>query len=140
MICTEPAGPLLVSCPLLHGTETENIFRNTTLRKTPVTLPAMANKKIILRFICPCSANVFPNYNQQDATFLDLFISTDALHVSGGFFADHQEHRTVHTASGIVNQYCCWLLAWMSWMRSTTAASNNNGLQYLKLYVAVLCS
>jgi uncharacterized membrane protein YkvI len=21
--------------------------------------------------------------------------------------AHHQEHRTVHTASGIVNQYCC---------------------------------
>ena len=27
---------------------------------------------------------VFPNYNQQDATFLDLFIYTDVLHVSGG--------------------------------------------------------
>jgi len=44
-----------------------------------------------------------PNYNQQDATFLDLFISTDALHVSGGSSAHHQEHKTVHTASGIVN-------------------------------------
>jgi hypothetical protein len=28
--------------------------------------------------------NIIPNYNQQDATFLDLFIFTDALHVSGG--------------------------------------------------------
>ena len=27
-----------------------------------------------------CCWNVFPNYNQHDATFLDLFISTDALH------------------------------------------------------------
>ena len=44
------------------------------------------------------------NYNQQDATFLDIFISTDALHVSGGSSAHHQEHITVHTASGIVNQ------------------------------------
>ena len=50
---------------------------------------------------------LFPNYNQQDATFLDLFISTDALHVSGGSSAHHQEHITVHTASGIVNQYSC---------------------------------
>ena len=50
---------------------------------------------------------IIPNYNQQDATFLDLFISTDALHVSGGSSAHHQEHITVHTASGIVNQYCC---------------------------------
>jgi len=38
---------------------------------------------------------------------LNLFIFTDVLHVSGGFYAHHQEHVTVHTASGIVNQYCC---------------------------------
>ena len=58
-------------------------------------------------FICVCITNILPNYNQQDGTFLDLFISTDALHVSGGSSAHHQEHRTVHTASGIVNQHCC---------------------------------
>jgi len=51
--------------------------------------------------------NIIPNYSQQDATFLDLFISTDALHVSGGSSALHQEHITVHTASGIVKQSCC---------------------------------
>jgi len=39
--------------------------------------------------------------------FIYLFIFTDALHVSGGSSAHHQEHITVHTASGIVNQYCC---------------------------------
>ena len=53
--------------------------------------------------------DINPNYNQQDATFLDLFISTDALHVSGSSSAHHQEHLTVHTASVIDNQYCCWL-------------------------------
>jgi hypothetical protein len=46
--------------------------------------------------------NIITNYNQQDATFLDLFIFTDALHVSGRSSAHHQEHITVHTASGIV--------------------------------------
>jgi len=51
--------------------------------------------------------NIIPNYSQQDATFIDLFIFTDALHVSGGSSAHHQEQITVHTASGIVNQYCC---------------------------------
>ena len=56
-----------------------------------------------------------PNYNQQDEAFLDLFISTDALHVSGGSSAHHQEHTTVHRASGIVNRYCCLLLSWMRW-------------------------
>ena len=59
-----------------------------------------------LIFICPCIANMIPNYN-QNATFLDLFISTDTLRVSGGSSAHHQEYITVHTASGIVNQYCC---------------------------------
>jgi len=50
---------------------------------------------------------IIPSYSQQDATFLDLFICKDALHVSGSSSAHHQEHTTVQTASGIVNQYCC---------------------------------
>jgi len=49
---------------------------------------------------------IIPNYNQQDALFFDLFISTDAVNVSGGSSTHHQEHITVHTASGTVNQYC----------------------------------
>ena len=61
-----------------------------------------------------------PNYNQQDTIFLIylfiyLFISTDAVHVPGSSFARHQEHVTVHTASGIVNQYCFLLLPSMTW-------------------------
>jgi len=39
--------------------------------------------------------------------FLNLFIFTNALHVSGGSSACHQEHIIVHTASGTVNRYCC---------------------------------
>jgi hypothetical protein len=39
--------------------------------------------------------------------FLNLFIFTDALHVSGGSSTHHQEHIIVHTASGIVTQYRC---------------------------------
>jgi hypothetical protein len=45
--------------------------------------------------------------------FLNLFIFTDAVHVSGGSSAHHQEHKTVHTVSGTVNQYCCQLLPLM---------------------------
>jgi hypothetical protein len=51
--------------------------------------------------------NIIPNFSEQDATFLDLFIFTGVVHVSGGFSTCHQGHTTVHTASGIVNQYCC---------------------------------
>ena len=58
---------------------------------------------VFLTLICPCIANIFPNYNQQDGKFLDLFISTDTLHVSCGSSAHHHEHITVHTVSGIDN-------------------------------------
>jgi hypothetical protein len=51
--------------------------------------------------------NIIPNYSQKDTTFLDLIIFTDAVHVLVGSSAHHQEHITIHTASGIVNQYCC---------------------------------
>jgi hypothetical protein len=46
--------------------------------------------------------NIITNYSQQDATFLEFIYFTDALHVSGGSSAHHQEHITVHTALGIV--------------------------------------
>jgi hypothetical protein len=36
------------------------------------------------------STNTVPNKSKQDAMFLDLFIFTDALHVSGGSSAHHQ--------------------------------------------------
>jgi hypothetical protein len=45
---------------------------------------------------------VIPNYSQQDATFFNLSIFTDALHVSGDSSAHHQKHITVHTASVVV--------------------------------------
>jgi hypothetical protein len=38
--------------------------------------------------------NIITNYSQQDTTFLE-FISTDALYVSSGSSAHHQEHITV---------------------------------------------
>jgi len=46
---------------------------------------------------------IIPNYSQQDAKFLDLFIFTGAVHVSGGSAAHHQEHITVQTAAGITD-------------------------------------
>jgi len=41
--------------------------------------------------------NIIPSYRKQDATFIDLCISTDALHVSDGSSAHHQEHITEHS-------------------------------------------
>ena len=45
-----------------------------------------------------------------------LFIIISALHVSGGFFAHHQELiKTVCAALGIVMHSCCLPLVWMGW-------------------------
>jgi len=63
-------------------------------------------------YLTPKYSHQVPNYSQQDAPYLDLFIFTDALHVSGGSSTHHQERVSVYTASGIVNEYCCWLLPW----------------------------
>ena len=69
-----------------------------------------------LTFIRPRVPNITPNYYRQDAKFHYLFISTNALHVSGGFSVHHQQHITVHTASGIVNQYCSLLQQAAVWL------------------------
>jgi len=60
--------------------------------------------------------NIIPSYSEQGATFLDLFISKDALHVSSSSSARHQEMV-------------------LSSISSTVAASNSIGWQYLKLFV-----
>jgi hypothetical protein len=64
-------------------------------------------ERIIFDIHMSMHRNIITNYSQQDTTFLDSFIFIKAVHVSGGFFAHHQEHTTVLTASGILNQYCC---------------------------------
>ena len=73
-------------------------------KNTPVSFDFIStwNQGVFL-----CSPCIIPSYSQQDATFLVLFISKDTLHISGGSSTHHQEHTTVQTASGIVNQYCC---------------------------------
>jgi len=50
-----------------------------------------------------------------------FFITVNALRVSGGFSARHQELKTVHTASGIYQTSLLLLLAWVSWNLSTLA-------------------
>jgi len=80
---------------------TASIIRTTTSRRMRVAgYVARMGGKISIRFDIHMSVyrNTIPNYSEQDATFLDLFIFTDALHVSGGSSAHHQEHITVHTA------------------------------------------
>jgi len=46
--------------------------------------------------------------NKMKRFLIFFFIFTDALHISGSSSAHHQEHITVHTASGIGKQYYCY--------------------------------
>jgi hypothetical protein len=50
----------------------------------------------------PDTGYVLESTTNKMQRFLDLFNSVIVLHVSSGSFAHHQEHKTVHTASGIV--------------------------------------
>ena len=81
-------------------------------------------------FVGPRTINTFTKYKKRDATFVNLFSSQDVPHVSGGSSAHHQDHKTVHTASGIVNQHCRLLVSWKSWnsSSSTIAAGSSLGL------------
>ena len=63
-----------------------------------------------LTLICPCIANIFSEYNQQDATLLNLFISVRSSTCFGRFSVRHQGFKTTHTASGIcqtITTTCC---------------------------------
>ena len=51
-----------------------------------------------------------------------FFIAVNALHVSGGFCAHHQELKTLHAASGICQACLLLPLAWVSRSDSPTLA------------------
>jgi len=88
------------------------------------------------------------NYKLQPTrcnfSWIYVFILTDALHVSGGSSAYHQEHMTVHTASGIVKPILL-LAATVEEMElcsisSTVAASSSIGLTIPEAVCTVMCS
>jgi len=58
-------------------------------------------------------------YTNKMQRYTVFFITVNALHVSGGFSAHHQELKTVHTASGI---YQACLLLPLAWWNSPTLA------------------
>jgi len=61
------------------------------------------NEFLNIAFTCPCIAIIFAAYNQQNATFHNLFISVRRSTCFRSFFFSvrHHELKTAHTASGI---------------------------------------
>ena len=68
-----------------------------------------------LTFMGPCILNVFLSMTNKMQRCVILFIIVNAVHVSSGFSAHHQELKSVHAASGICQTHLLLLLAWMSW-------------------------
>ena len=65
--------------------------------------------------MCPCIVSIIFQLQPKRCNYFWFIYFYKALHVSGGSSTHHQEHITVHSASGIVNQYCCRLVSWMRW-------------------------
>ena len=58
-----------------------------------------------------------------------FFITGNALHVSGGFSAHHQELKTVHTASAI--RLACLLLP-LAWVELTQASGSSKQIWHIR--------
>jgi len=62
--------------------------------------------------MCPCIASIILIFkilittNKMELFWIYFFLN--ALHVSGGSSVNHQEHITVHTASGVVSSSTGW--------------------------------
>jgi len=65
-----------------------------------------------LIFICPCVANIFAAYNQQDATFHNLFISIRRSTCFRRFFRPSSgAQNCVYNVRYLSDRYCYLLLA-----------------------------
>jgi hypothetical protein len=74
-------------------------------------------------FISPCIFSIFPKCNQQDATFLNIFISIKRSTCFRRFLRPSSGAQTVHTASGICQTLLLPVaimvvreLVWMQWV------------------------
>ena len=85
----------------------------------------------------PCIANVFSSITNKMQCYTIYLFLWNALHVSGGSSAHHQELKTVYTALSTLSKFYCYLpLLWKSLNSSMIAAGSSQGLtKYLILYI-----
>ena len=68
-----------------------------------------------LTFIGPCIANIFAEYNQQDAKFHNLFISVRRCTCFGRFLRPSSgAQNCTYSVRYLSDQYCYVLLAWLA--------------------------
>jgi hypothetical protein len=66
-----------------------------------------------LTFMGPCVLNVFLSTTNKMQRYIIFFIIVKAVHVLSGLSAQHQELKSVHSASGICQTCLMLQLAWM---------------------------
>ena len=84
-------------------------------------IPSRGTRYYFLTFVCPCIASIFAEYNQQDATFLNLFISVRRSTCFRRGFPSSGAQNCAHSVRYLSDQYCYLLLFWL-------AAGSNIGL------------
>jgi hypothetical protein len=96
---------------------------------------------IHLIFVSPCSFNIFPKCNQQDATLLFLLISIKCSTWFRRFLFPSSGAQTVYTASGICQTL---LLATaimvgmeLVWMHSDQFHPNHDGLKHVEQFAEI---
>jgi 3,4-dihydroxy-2-butanone 4-phosphate synthase len=52
--------------------------------------------------------NILLSITNKMQRYTVFFIAVNALHVSGGLSAHHQELKTLYTASGVCQAFCCY--------------------------------
>jgi len=74
--------------------------------------PEIGNSGRNLTFIGPCIANIFPKYNQQDVTLLNLFISVKRSTCFRQFFSPPSgAQNCTYSIRHLSDRYCYLLLA-----------------------------
>jgi hypothetical protein len=66
----------------------------------------------------------FLNITNEMQSYTILFITVNTVHVSGGFYAHHQELKNLNTASGICQ--ACLLLVCVGEVELTHASGSSN--------------
>jgi len=93
----------LISLCLLHDPPT--LFGHEKVHETIL--------HVKLTLICPCIANTFSEYNQQDATFLNVFISVRCSKCFRRFFRPSSGAlNCTYNVRYLSDHYCYLLLAW----------------------------
>jgi hypothetical protein len=75
-------------------------------------------------------SETYPGITNKMQRYTIVFIAINALHVSGGSSAHHQELKTVHTASGICRAFTASYRLLTQAVRSSKSSTNTRCCVY----------